>query len=514
MLLEDFEDELVDWMSSALGEDVLDVWGPPDTALNPMASSTRQLVTPGLYGRRPTVTAPPGGDALTGTNGYMDRARMWSRAQRLQYLVVGAGIWLRRVAVSRVGDEASLVDWLVNPADVVVFVDESNPQAIVEIWHLRQRTAKLREGGTESFYAWDVWRLLPDGSGSLSVHRAEHDGSLGADVSDVFLTLTGEGESYRGVLSGKRYPWLTPEGKAYLPWVVYRAEESEEFWPVWRRGAHRGTLRACAHWTYTSRSALFATGEHVIITGPDPGALPTEHRLSQTGTTGVSELQQQPSPQTTMRFHPGTMTVLPMEAGKTLQSIKIGPGVNLPLLSDFSAQYQMALAIGDGLHPSDATRQSANPTSGVALEIQASSRREFSAQVLPLFRDADLELITKCAWLLASAGVDVPALGYSIEYHTIPLSPTEQEDLRSELEWEETHGQISPVDLHLRLHPGKTREQALAAIVNARADAAEIDQLVDAELVRRGVKPAPKPPPPMLLPPPVEDDDEDDDPPL
>ena len=58
ILTENFDREMVDWIAQSAGEDVAQLWGIPDTALNPLASGTRQLVTPGLYGHRPALLVP------------------------------------------------------------------------------------------------------------------------------------------------------------------------------------------------------------------------------------------------------------------------------------------------------------------------------------------------------------------------------------------------------------------------------------------------------------------------
>lgn len=485
LLTEDFEEEMVEWLEETVGIDISQQWGIPDTALNPIASGTRQLVTPGLYGRRPTAHAPDAaGEALVGPGGYFDRAGMWTRGQWVQYLAVGAGIVFRRLAVRTdpIRDEAALVDTVVLPHNVVPFVDPEDPMRLIGIWHLRVRTVRNPlTKRTECFYAWDQWHLHPDGTGSLTVAECGYDGQPKKDRSyDCLIGADG----MPGPQVGPRFPALDDEGRAFLPWVVYRAVDTGEFWPIWRRSMHRGTLRACAHWTYTSRSALFATGEHVIITGIDAEAFPGVNV-----TRGDGDQQTALSPIHSMPVHPGTLTFAPLSVreGSTLQSISVGPGVNLPNLAEFANMYNMLLQLADGLHPTDATRQSANPTSGAALEISARSRREFSAQVTPLFRQADTELIQKAAWLLSGVGIETPADGYSIEYHTIPLSPSEQEDLRADLQWEEERGQISPIDIHLRLHPGKTAEQAKKAIIQARVDAAEIEHLVREALKAKGL---------------------------
>lgn len=488
ILTENFDREMVDFIVDTAGEDTSQLWGIPDTALNPLASGTRQLTTPGLYGTRPGTMSPNGaGEALAGTGGLMDDARYWSRSQWVQYLAVGLGLVFRRLGAITEGPPDArtvrLTDRIVLPQNVVAWATVDEPTRVLGLWELRVRTRTVTNGRTECFYAWDQWEINPNtGQGSLHVMRCGYDGQPmkgeGSDVSASFLVGT---DGQPGPLVGERYPYRRPDGSAYLPWVTYRAVDTGEVWPTWRRGMHRGTLRACALWTYTARTALHATGEHTILAGPDTDALPTTVRR------GDNDQNQSAHALLSMQVTPGMITVLPMADGKTLQSVQIGPGVNLPNLSAYAQMYQMLLFIGDGQHPSDASRQSANPSSGIALEINASSRREFSAQVQPLFRESDTEAIAVYAWLLTSVGQDTPADGYSLTYHVIPLTPTEQGDLRAQLQWEEERGQISPIDSHLRLYPGRTPEQAEDAIVQARVDAARINKRVADELIALGV---------------------------
>jgi len=492
MLNDDFAEEMLQWMLQAFGQEQVDAWGPADTTLNPLASQTRQLTTPGLYGRTPKVTGPPASEPLLGPDGYLAEACVWSRAQWLQYMTVGIGIYFRRLGVTwELNPDGSkrdirLTDMLVNPRDVVAFVDEYN--TVVALWHLRLREKTVEDSNgvrVERFWLWDQWDIRPGRPPSLRVVEAGISGQPGKDVSREWLELP---DGTRGALVGDNYPWKRPSDNApYLPWVVYRAIDGGDFWPSWRRAMHSLTLRSGAYWTFVARCALFSTGEHVIIGGADIDSVPGAQIKR-----GDGNLDQAATPQLTMRVNPGTMTFISPKGTGQLTVNSLGPGSNLPQLVDFANLYQMLGAIGDGLNPSDATRTAANPTSGAALAISAASKREFSVQVRPLFADSDLEMLTKCAWLLRLADVTVPDAGYSIEYHTISLSPSEQADERAQLEWEESHGQLSPIDLHVRLHPGKTPEQALEAIVAARADAIEIKQLVDEELERRGVV---KPPP-------------------
>ncbi len=449
LLVSEQASELVQaYMETALGDDLVEHWGAPDTALNPMASSTRQLTTPGLYGRHPLVASDgsAAAEALVGARGYLDRAQVWARAQVLQYLAVGVGIVFRRLSWSEDGG-GRILDRLVHPHDVWVRTDLDDPMMIRELSELRVR---------DGYYTWDVWDL---DTPSWRIYQAKQDGTRGKLIRDM-----GTGESY---------PYRDEEGRPYLPWVTYRATDTGGFWPIWRRSMHIGTLRACSYFTYVGHSAMFATGKHLFLGGVDPATLPGVKRESGDKLNQVPYLADR-TPTETMRIHPGTVTAVRAEAGSSITAIEVGPGVEIADLSNFANLYTMLLHQGDGLHPSDVTRQSANPTSGAALEISAASRREFALQVLPWFEASDLEMIRICALLLTGAGRPTPTDGYSITYHTIPLSPTEQEDMRADLEWQVAQGQISPIDVHLRLHPGKSREQARIDIMAARAEIAEL----------------------------------------
>lgn len=474
ILADDFADLASEWMIEAFGQEQVDTWGPPDTTLNPLASQTRQLTTPGLYGTPPEVK---GEGPLLGPTGYLTRVGFWSRAQWLQFMTVGIGIYFRRVGVTwdagGGGEKKNvrLTDTLVNPRDVVVWVDEYN--RIVGLWHLRLRERMNAQGYVERQWLWDQWNIAPGTAPYLRVAEAPLSGGPGRDVSALWL----EG----GAMEGDAYVWRTPDGDPFLPWVVYRATDGGEFWPSWRRAMHSGTLRACAYWTFTSRSALFSTGEHVFIAGVDTGDVPgVAVRRGENDREGAAP------PQLTMKVNPGTVTFLPTKTNANVTIQGIGPGVNLPNLQSFASMYGLLMALAEGI-VSDALRTGSNPTSGEALAISAVQRREFSRQVQPLFLASDLEALVKYAWMLTViVGEATPADGYSIDYETIPLSPNEQSDERAQLQWEEDRGQLSPIDVHMRLHPGRTREQALAALVAARADVTEVAAALAAELAKRG----------------------------
>lgn len=491
LLRDDFDRVQEEFTAETLGEVHASVLGVPDTTLNPLASQTRQLVVPGLYGRAPTRRAPPGGEALVGPQGAM--APYWPRMQQVQYYAVGTGVWHQRVSVIGSGDAARLVFRAVAPHDLVVWVSDEDPMDVVALWELRLRQWWERdERGSPRLhqtYAWDQWdRGDPrEGRGrppSYRVVECTVDGQPGRDLSTRFI----EG----GAREGASYWWRYPDtGEPFLPWLHHHAVDSGEFWPSWRRALHRGTLRSCIHWTFVARSALFATGEHTLLAGVDPDAFPGVSVHQGDGNLG---LPAGVPPLHTMPVTPGTISVLPTREGQNIQAVTVRAGVHLPHLLEFANTYQMLMGVGDGLNPSDATRRSANPTSGAALEISAQSRREFSAQIMPLFHATDLRAIRMSAAMLALAGRPVPLGGYTLEYHTIPLTPTEQADAREQLQWEEDRGFLGPVEAYQAIHPGVDYDTAQAAVVAARVERARVDELVRQALEAEGLAPPPRPP--------------------
>lgn len=467
LIHDDFDDVASDYIDDVAGEDVAEHWGLPDTALNPISAATRQLVTPGLYGVTPTAR-------VEGDQFVLDALRAckyWQRSQYVQFLTVGMGIAFRRLSVrSRPGYTPRLVDLPVRAHHVWhVRTHPDDPLEIVELWHARIR---------RSVWTYDVWRLDEvDGKviGTVEVREIDQDGTPGK------LTST--------PITGSAFPCLDELGNAVLPWVVCRASESDTFWPLhWRRSAHRGSLQATMAWTYTNRTALFATGESHVIFGVDPQTFP--HDIERPPDSGA-EARAKSRPQPRVRLHPNSMLLVPpQDGGGTVQDVKIGPGVNLPNTVEYAQTYSAAVYAADGLKPSDQTRQHANPTSGAALEVSNRDKREFALQVEPLALAADMEAIRIATYLLRGT---VPSRGeapvtlpdpatYSIGYHTVPLTPTELADLREQLDWEKERGHTSTIGEHMRLHPGKTEAQALADLVSVRVDEERLRRTVDTAL--------------------------------
>ena len=477
LVSEDAVDVVREYLEAAFGLEDLEHYGVPDTSHNPIAASTKQLVTPGLYGVSPSVTSDgsAAAEALVGPDGYLHRVAFWPRSQAVQRYQVGSGIVFRRLGLDAAPTGGiRLTDRVVYAHDVIVRWDPAQPSEPVEIAELRTYEVSVDGKPREDRCCWDVY--------SLGDRR-------------VYVAIDGEGvtagpDVTAQVLGATAPRWEYADGTPYLPWEVYRAEDSggEDGWPSWRRSMHQGTLRACVFYTFAGWAARFAQGSHHVLIGADLDSLRGVQRAQ--GDKSVVQptgLVRQPEPSLTMRVHPGTISaVAPAQGQAAVQHVEIGSGIDLNVLQSWANGYDMELHHSDGLNPAPETRQSANPASGAALQISTASRREFSAQIVPWNRRADLSAIRKYAAMLTTAGRPTPETGYSIVYHTIPLSPDDQADLRAELDWQREHGLISDVDVYMRLHPDVSREEARARIVAARREQQAIE-----DQTRAATPPAP-----------------------
>jgi hypothetical protein len=290
---------------------------------------------------------------------------------------------------------------------------------------------------------------------------------------------------------GDAYPYKRSGGKAFIPWVFYRAVDSGQMWNhKARKGAYTGTLNSARLATYASTAAFDATGSCTIISGMVPIAA---------NTTGEGEHDQIAS----VTIKPGSILYhRPLEGGQPFVQT-IGAAANLESLSNFQHRYSSRIAAKFGISDTDATRKAANPASAAALAISDSSRREFMTQLEPLFRKADLELVSQCAAILNRVmGESLPEDGYRITYHKIPRTPQEEEDQRKRWDWAVQNGQMSEVDVYMEQNPGTTEDQAIAALAAVQARRAALRKAIEAA-VPQDEPEDPEDPEPTALPPPA-----------
>lgn len=483
ILDDDFEEIADAYIEEKLGSERKQVLGASDISSNPLSSESRQVSTPGLYGKRPKIRNTSEAAAiLIEPGGELDRAGWSPKMQSVQYYAHGLGEYFLRIdAPARVGH---LTLQPVSPANIWVWCHPDQPDVPVLLWWRRPRCRTI-EGQPVWTYAWDkydigdpaldaegkilringqiVWRRPPSFRIEVCTKRSENDD---VDITEEFAP--------GGPYIGETYPWQDDEMPPFIPLVCYRAYDTGLMWNYLRkRGATRGTLNAVMFMTLLGHAAQSASGRAVIAAGIRP--LPAEAAPVPASAGSVTKAA---TSVRSVRLLPGSIAYHePMTAGGSMLLQEVGPAGELETLAKFTGDYEIWQAIRAGLNPTDVTRQAANPTSGAALAISAKGRREYSAQVEPLYRKADLELLAKAACILRKQGIgNPPSTGYSIQYHPIAQSPDEASDQRDELDWDLQHDLISEVEAYMRRYPGTTAEDAEAAIIEGRRVKARLEK--------------------------------------
>lgn len=501
ILLDEWDDVESEWLEEHIGAERSQVWGIPDTSANPLADLSRQLTTPGLYGIRPDFRRTQGGgDDLVGPNGHMERAGFFTKQQFVQYLVLGMGDLFVRFGIN---SRKQLTIRLVWPHNVYLQAPSDDPSNPNQLWELRRRWLQLEE---QWIFTWEVWDLGLVGfddqiirEPSYRIYRAESgvpgikpaagqsgnkgaSGGLGTDLSHRFIQ---QPDGAYGALVGAEYPWITEAGIPVFPHVQYKDADTGMLWNTFlKRGAHKGTLNTGLFWTYAGHCARDATGSYVIIAGLAEGS----HQVYQGAPFARGDSRGAGAGAVkTKLITPGAMEYHSINEGETPFVHEVGPGANLEMVVNFADRYEMKQAVRWGLNPTDLARTAANPSSAAALMVGNQGKRDFSAQVTPIFRSRDLESIARAAIVLRAAGVaNFPQLGYSTQYFVIPRSPAEQKEHRDDLDWKKKQGQMSEIDIYRNLNPGTTEADAMAALVKVAEQDARLQDTIDTALVDIG----------------------------
>jgi hypothetical protein len=472
VLSDDWETVLSDFVEAHIGPERAATWGPVDTSVNDIADFARQVTTPGFYGMRPAVMNtedPDAAERLIGEGGLLDSANLWNKLQHIEYMAVGMGEYLIRPTV----DTTGLIGLrAVAPHWVYAESHPDDPSRPVVIGELRPRFLPRLDSW---LWCWDHYSIK-FGEESYKVLAAEGKTGKGVVITkgdDLSADFLASEDNPRGDYTGAAYPfrWEGGTGYAYLPYAWYRSLDTMALWGFsHRRGPLRGTLNSGLLSTYAMQSARDATGRAIIAAGLMPM---------------VGEVQDagQPNQVRSVVVKPGAIMYHQAMEGAQPFVQEIGPGAMLQQISQYASQYSGRIASRFGLNPEAATRKAANPTSAAALAITDTQRREFSAQLEPLFRASDLKLIRMIAalWNAAMAGDASPAMperGYTITYQAVPKTPDEMEADREQWAWEEERGLLSKIQLYQRQHPGATRDAALAALRQVAADDAELSAVL------------------------------------
>jgi hypothetical protein len=440
-----------DWIRQAVGDERAEAIGTPDISGNSLAVAAIQLSTPGLYGLGAPLLRHENPNALAAmtklTSAY------WGVMQWIQRMVCGMGDFILRVDA----EDGEITLRPAFPWDVIVKTCATNPSRIEELRELR-----LRIGADgKPAWMWDVYKVPAidddgDEAGetddvvSYSVELPNGE-DVSPDHLEVQLPDGTMAPAPAGGLQGADYPYRLADGTAVLPFVFYAMEDNLGIWhDTYMRGATRGAMNSIMNWTYAGFAVHAATSAPMIGVGITPPGGNADSIGMQVSKVSVPIL-------------PGTVLLLGKQPDYDGQPL-LTTGSVAPVrdILGYCEAYEGRQMLRMGVGADDITHDKANPTSAASLAISRAGKREISDRLRPFFQRADLQALRLFAMFSRMLGERLPEDGWSIEYPTLPLSLEEAEAQRERDAFDVAQGLASRLDLWLRRHPGRTREEGAA----------------------------------------------------
>ena len=376
------DSKVIEWFESQMGLERAALLGIPDISGNTLLMVARALSTPGLYGLgAPTVRGPAEVPALC------ESAGLWTRLQWIQLLTLGIGDAV--LGIDKEGDRLCLRT--VPPHMLWTECEPHDPSRLRQVWELRLRDIP----GFGLLWCWDCYNLAVP---SFRVVAATQQGQDGRPLEVGSLVKLSP-------LEGTAYPWRYGSGQPFAPYQFYSRQDTGQIWhDTHMRGATRGALNGIVNWTLTLRTAWDASHTTAIAVGVSP-----------VGPVQTADVTGGP-PARSIQLTPGALLILEGMEGVQPMIQQLGPGGNLQMMLQFAEAYELRQLVREGLAPDQIQRTAANPTSGAALAISRSGKREVAARLEPYFRRSDLELFAKIGAMWG-----LPETGYTLTYRTIPL---------------------------------------------------------------------------------------------
>jgi hypothetical protein len=406
-------------------------WGIAEPSRNPFRSVSTQLGGT-LYQRPPEIRGPNGSEELLEA---IEEAGLWQLMGSVSAELVGLREALVRVDYSERGG------LMYRPMPVECVIVEAVPEA--PDVPARVEELQLRTHPETGAPAW-VWEILD----ITDLQKPVHQVISGDRKEDWTEALLG------GPRSGADFLYVDSTGRPFLPIVMYHAERTGRLWnSFYGLEAVLGTLTVgvlLTFWLHGVKDGSFST---VLIAG---GRIIGAKVTSPSGVT--TEV---------ISTEPGSfIQVAPMEDYEgQVTAVQLQPGIDPEKLMSAIGMFEAGLAEYAGVSPADLLRTGADPRSGVSLAISREGLRGSQARFAPQLRRGDRTLIEATAKLLnAATGSSYPESGYSLSYPSLPLSSAEQAALRDDLLAKIEAGLMSKVDAYMRLHPGLTRDQAIAEL--------------------------------------------------
>lgn len=455
MIIGAWEQDLEDELSRHLPADRREAWGPADLSSNPFEQITRQLSV--LYHEVPSVTNLNGDiSALVSREGLVTKAGFWQLMQRAQQMVIGLRESAIRIDVNpTIKGMPSIAPGIqyriVTPDMLYCEAHPDNPD--IPVYY---QEARLREMEGKPVWVADVIDIRDPLNPVFGMFIIEKDGSLGDDVSEIFMGSP----TYRGA----DYPYRDSEGNPFLPVVLYHAEKTGSLWDSYNASQ-------MVYGSLTS-AVLYSMWVHLVR-----DACWSQKYVAGLSVAGLSQIDQNEiARRSSIATDPSSILVFtqdPDAQGQPLVGSFSIPTDPHALLESIS-KYEMRVGLAAGLSPSELSRTNGDPRSGYALAVSKSGQREAQKKFAPVFRMGDEELLAKTA-ILANRflGTNLPEDGYRVSYHSMPLTPDEMRAQREDIVQKMQAGLISPVQAVMMMYDDMDDREAREYLLQIRRERAE-----------------------------------------
>lgn len=448
-----WEDDLVAYIGEHIDPARQAAWGRPSKAVNLLRAVVGQLSV--LYDELPRVTHPQVSDLSA-------LADVFHLHQRHEDFVLALRDSLIRVSWSSEDhlNGGGLSFRLVTGDRVVVDAFDESSGVPARIYERRMRENPLTRQ-SEAF--WDVWDVTDASAPSFRIM------SEGASAKDMTAHFAPEWVD--------SYPYVDGRGRPFLPFVMYHARDTGRVWDsyTWDE-LPDATLAVGLYYTFFNHAVKDASwvqkyGLNVELQGSNAVGDGDETRSR-------------------VSTDPATILLFRTRSGET-GSLGSFPLPAKPTdLIDAIRTFQILVCEGMGIGKWDA--QEIKSQSGAAIQIRKDQVRELTAKTEPQFRRGDEELLRKCALIhnLFSGGPALPEDGYQIAYTGVPLT---REELTLGLDRNLkllAQGLLSRVDLLMDMHPGMTRPEAFARLLEIQDEERALERLSAPSVVEGPQAPA------------------------
>lgn len=437
MLDETWERDVSERLSERLTPGRVVNVGKPVTSLNLFHSTVGQLAT--QYDIAPGVTNPALEDpAVAAVWAVVEEdTHIWELGQSNAESVIGLRENLVRIHRTPEGVRLAMT----YPDTVTIETAAGDPNKILIV---REACVYSIDGEPEA--CWLVWDLSNPEAPVRTIRTASED----KDVSRLAdPTWTGWVDYYE-------------DGTPFLPYVRYRAKWSTQEWCAYEWSTLvEATLDVAILWTCWNKWVMDSSwAQRYVIDLALQG-------LTVTGSGSGATASIEADPASVMCFS--------TRGDKTGTAGQWQPPGDPKELADAIMVAQGSMLSNIGIHPADLELTS-QPSSGTAIQLKRSSQRRLAKKYIPQFRSGDTELLGKIAATHNSIAVEgspaLPEKGWSLDYRLPEQSVDEAEaELAQDLRMIDA-GLASLVDTYLRMHPGISREQALADLLRFREERA------------------------------------------